>query len=160
MIIPLFSDLPQRVASIFYKLKTIVVGILFEEVLQKSFLLCYCGCVCVHVCRGKLKRAVGQFTPYSWTVYQWGYTESFKRFSFVCVVIVIVSVLLSSIGRGWRWDWDMSHLCVHCPQVRAQASLSFFFSFFPLQKKGGVLEERREAHRPLWHLNENPALLL
>ena len=42
--------------------------------------------------KGKLKRAVGQFTPYSWTTYQWGYTDSFKRFVFVCVLIVLVSI--------------------------------------------------------------------
>ena len=42
--------------------------------------------------RGKLKRAVGQFTPYSWTSYQWGYSESLKRFSFVCIIVFIVSV--------------------------------------------------------------------
>lgn len=36
--------------------------------------------------KGKLKRAVSQFTPHSWTHYRWGYTESFKRFCFVCII--------------------------------------------------------------------------
>lgn len=45
--------------------------------------------------KGKLKRAVGQFTPYSWTSYQWGYTDSFKRFVFVCGLIVLVSMASS-----------------------------------------------------------------
>ena len=40
--------------------------------------------------KGKLKRAVGQFTPYSWTSYQWGYSDSFKRFVFVCGLVVLV----------------------------------------------------------------------
>ena len=38
--------------------------------------------------KGKIKRVVSQFTPYSWTSYQWGYTESFKKFLFMCFIIV------------------------------------------------------------------------
>ena len=46
--------------------------------------------------RGKLKRAVGQFTPHSWENFQWGYTESLKRFLFVTAIIFFVS----AGGRG------------------------------------------------------------
>lgn len=38
--------------------------------------------------RGKIRRAVTQFTPYSWTPYRWGYTESFSRFCFVVVIVI------------------------------------------------------------------------
>jgi phosphatidylserine synthase 2 len=38
--------------------------------------------------RGKLRRAVTQFTPYSWTSYRWGYTESFTRFCFVVATVI------------------------------------------------------------------------
>ena len=47
--------------------------------------------------KGKLKRAVGQFTPYSWTRYQWGYSDSLKRFVFVCGLIVMVGNYLTSV---------------------------------------------------------------
>jgi phosphatidylserine synthase 2 len=39
--------------------------------------------------KGKIKRAVGQFTPYYWTRYQWGYSESFTSFLFVLGTIVL-----------------------------------------------------------------------
>ena len=44
--------------------------------------------------RGKVKRVVGQFTPYSWTHYRWGYFGSFKRFSFVCLIVIFVRAVL------------------------------------------------------------------
>ena len=50
------------------------------------------GCDCCILCRGKVKRAVGQFTPYYWTSFQWGYTQSFTRFIFVFVLAIIVSL--------------------------------------------------------------------
>ncbi len=47
-------------------------------------------CLLAH--RGKMKRAVGQFTPYYWTNFQWGYTQSFTRFLFVFILAIIVSL--------------------------------------------------------------------
>ncbi len=60
----------------------------------------YTQCTCI-ICkyflnvsdfRGKLKRAVGQFTPHSWDDFQWGYTDSFRNFFFVAGLTVFVSV--------------------------------------------------------------------
>ncbi|XP_064400566.1 phosphatidylserine synthase 2-like isoform X2 [Halichondria panicea] len=38
--------------------------------------------------KGKMKRFVGQFMPYSWTSYRWAYTESFGRFSAICLLTI------------------------------------------------------------------------
>ena len=43
-------------------------------------------------CSGKLRRAVTQFTPYSWTSYRWGYTQSLSRFIFVVIIVIFVSI--------------------------------------------------------------------
>ena len=32
-----------------------------------------------------------QFTPYSWTSYRWGYTQSLSRFIFVFAIVISVS---------------------------------------------------------------------
>eukprot|EP01135_Chromosphaera_perkinsii_P000474 Nk52_evm28s96 gene=Nk52_evmTU28s96 len=39
--------------------------------------------------KGKMIRAASQFTPYRWTSFHWGATESLKRFVSVCLVIAI-----------------------------------------------------------------------
>ena len=39
---------------------------------------------------GKVKRAVQQFTPYSWTKFEWAYTKDFKHFSMVVMIVVLV----------------------------------------------------------------------
>ena len=57
-----------------------------------------------------MKRAVGQFTPYYWTSFQWGYTQSFKRFTFVFVLAVIVS--LEEVGEGGGGEMEVVRLCV------------------------------------------------
>jgi len=49
-----------------------------------------------------VKRVVGQFTPYSWTHYRWGYFGSFKRFSFVCLSVVFVSVCVCVCVLNWK----------------------------------------------------------
>jgi phosphatidylserine synthase 2 len=38
--------------------------------------------------KGKLRRAVTQFTPYSWTSYRWGYTQSLSRFIFIFAIVI------------------------------------------------------------------------
>ena len=40
---------------------------------------------------GKVKRAVQQFTPYSWTKFEWQATKNFKHFITVVLIVVIVS---------------------------------------------------------------------
>lgn len=40
---------------------------------------------------GKMRRVVGQFTPYNWTSFEWGYTKSFTNFVLVCFIICLVS---------------------------------------------------------------------
>ncbi|XP_065911554.1 phosphatidylserine synthase 2-like isoform X2 [Dysidea avara] len=39
--------------------------------------------------RGKMKRLVGQFTPYKWTSFEWGYTTSFQNFLLVCFLVFL-----------------------------------------------------------------------
>ncbi|XP_003385624.1 PREDICTED: phosphatidylserine synthase 2-like [Amphimedon queenslandica] len=46
--------------------------------------------------KGKIKRAVGQFTPYNWEQFSWGYTTSFTRFVFV--VILTIFFLLQELN--------------------------------------------------------------
>lgn len=42
---------------------------------------------------GKMRRVVGQFTPYNWTSFEWGYTKSFTNFVLVCFLIFLVSII-------------------------------------------------------------------
>lgn len=39
--------------------------------------------------KGKLKRSVQQFTPHSWTSFQWGETKSFARFLAIIAIITL-----------------------------------------------------------------------
>jgi len=43
---------------------------------------------------GKVKRFVGQFTPYNWTSFEWGYTTSFQNFLLICFLVFLVSNIL------------------------------------------------------------------
>lgn len=43
--------------------------------------------------RGKLKRLAAQFTPYSWTDFDWKPTSSLKRWMAMLAVIAIVSFI-------------------------------------------------------------------
>lgn len=38
---------------------------------------------------GKVKRALGQFTPYSWTQFNWEYTRDFSHFLMVTTIIIV-----------------------------------------------------------------------
>ena len=53
-----------------------------------------------------MKRAVGQFTPYYWTNFQWGYTQSFTRFLFVFILAIIVS-LGGSVKGEWMGNTEL-----------------------------------------------------
>ena len=44
---------------------------------------------------GKFKRVAEQFTPYSWTSYDWKATTSLKRWLAVCGIAAVVCYVLS-----------------------------------------------------------------
>ena len=44
---------------------------------------------------GKVKRAVQQFTPYSWTKFEWEATKNFKHFA---IVIMLIAIVRSSLA--------------------------------------------------------------
>ncbi|KAL7753823.1 hypothetical protein RI367_000755 [Sorochytrium milnesiophthora] len=46
--------------------------------------------------RGKMKRAVQQFTPRSWTKFSWGTTKSFRNY--VAVIVLLVIILLAELN--------------------------------------------------------------
>ena len=54
--------------------------------------------------RGKLKRAVGQFTPHSWTQFKWGYMESFQQFFYVVLMSIFVSLFIVTPKPGSQFD--------------------------------------------------------
>lgn len=50
--------------------------------------------VCCLSFRGKMKRIVFQFTPYSWVKFEWKPASSLRRWLAVCGIIFVVSKLL------------------------------------------------------------------
>ena len=48
--------------------------------------------------RGKVKRTLQQFSPYSWTVFEWAPTESWKRYVAVLALLGMVFFSFFSIG--------------------------------------------------------------
>lgn len=50
-------------------------------------------------CRGKMKRIVFQFTPYSWVKFEWKPASSLRRWLAVCGIIFVVRRLLWLLWR-------------------------------------------------------------
>ncbi|KAJ3109437.1 hypothetical protein HDU97_006682 [Phlyctochytrium planicorne] len=42
--------------------------------------------------QGKIQRSIQQFTPHSWTKFEWGSTKSFKNFLAVIALLYIVGI--------------------------------------------------------------------
>lgn len=64
---------------------------------------------------GKMRRVVGQFTPYSWTSFEWGYTKSFTNFVLVCFIIFLVSTgiyELLFVTFLFPYQWTLQELNV------------------------------------------------
>lgn len=44
--------------------------------------------------RGKMKRSIAQFTPKSWTKFEWNSTKNFKSYCTCIFVLAMVSILI------------------------------------------------------------------
>ena len=52
--------------------------------------------------KGKAKRALAQFTPESWTVFEWGATKNLKRWIAVVALLIIVSFVVVFVFISFR----------------------------------------------------------
>jgi phosphatidylserine synthase 2 len=53
----------------------------------------------------KIRRGIRQFTPYTWTVYNWHMLQSFKRFLYVVGLVVVILVRRRRRARRAAAGW-------------------------------------------------------
>ncbi len=53
----------------------------------------------------KIRRGIRQFTPYTWTVYNWHMLQSFRRFLYVLALIFVVLVRRRRCARRAVKPW-------------------------------------------------------